>query len=41
MLKKKKMYPAYVSKRNSNREKQFILLMMMNGKGCQAKSKGK
>ena len=31
MLKKKKIYPAYVSKHNSNREKQVILLMISNG----------
>ena len=28
MLKKKKMYPAYISKYNSNLEKQIILLMI-------------
>ena len=28
MLKKKKIYPAYVSKHNSNHEKQVILLKM-------------
>ena len=33
MLKKEKIYPAYVSKHNSNREKQFILSMIPNGKG--------
>ena len=31
MLKKKKIYPAYVSKHDSNREKQAILLMIPNG----------
>ena len=31
MLKKKKIYPAYVSKHNSNREKQLILLTISNG----------
>ena len=31
--KKKKIYPAYVSKHNSNREKQVILLMISNGEG--------
>ena len=31
MLKKKKIYPAYVSKHNSNREKQLILLAISNG----------
>ena len=29
--KKEKIYPAYVSKHNSNCEKQFILLMISNG----------
>ena len=32
MLKKKKIYPAYVSKNNSNREKQVILLLIPNRK---------
>ena len=31
MLKKKKIYPAYVSKHNSDHEKQFILLMIPYG----------
>ena len=30
---KKKVYPAYVSKHNSNREKQVILLMIPNAEG--------
>ena len=30
MLKNEKIYPAYVSKHNSNREKQVILLMISN-----------
>ena len=30
---KKYIYPAYVSKHNSNREKQVILLMIPNGMG--------
>ena len=30
MLKKKKIYPAYVSKHNSNREEQVILLIISN-----------
>ena len=30
--KKEKIYPAYVSKHNSNREKQVVLLMIPNGK---------
>ena len=38
--KKDKIYPAYISKHNSNREKQVILLMIPNGKKCKAKSKG-
>ena len=33
MLKKKKIYLAYVSKHNSNCEKQVILLIIPNGKG--------
>ena len=40
-LKKKNIYPAYVSKTNSNREKQVILLMIPNGKRCEAKSRGR
>ena len=40
MIKKKKMYPAYVSKYNSNREKEFILLMVPNEKGWGAKFEG-
>ena len=31
MLKKKKICPGYVSKHNSSREKQVILLMISNG----------
>ena len=30
-IKKEKIYLAYVSKNNSNREKQVILLMIPNG----------
>ena len=30
--KKEKIYPAYVLKHNSNREKQVILLIVSNGK---------
>ena len=33
ILKKKKKYVPYVSKHNSNREKQVILLMITNGEG--------
>ena len=32
MLKKEKKYPVCVSKHNSNREKEVILLMIPNGK---------
>ena len=35
------MYPAYVSKHNSNREKQVILLMISNGELHEAKSEGR
>ena len=31
--KKKNIYPAYVSKNNSNCQKQAILLMIPNGEG--------
>ena len=31
--KKERKYPAYVSKNNSNREKQVLLLMILNGEG--------
>ena len=30
ILKKEKIYPAYISKHNSNHEKQVILLMILN-----------
>ena len=33
MLEKKKIYPAYVSKHNSNHEKQVIILMIPNEEG--------
>ena len=33
MLKKEKIYPTYVSKHRSNREKQVILLIVRNGEG--------
>ena len=37
--KKEKLYPAYVSKYNSNHEKLVILLINSNGgKQCEAKS---
>ena len=39
MLKKKKIYPAYVSKNNSNRKKQVIHLMISNREKSEAKSK--
>ena len=32
--KKENIYPAYVSKHISNREKKVILLMIPNGEGC-------
>ena len=32
-LKKEKIYPGYVSKQNSNREKQVILLMIPSREG--------
>ena len=31
--KKEKIYPTYVSKHNSNHEKQVTLLMILNGEG--------
>ena len=40
MLQKKKMYPTYISKHNSNRENQVILLMIANGEGREVKSEG-
>ena len=46
MLKKKKIYPAYVWKHgkqilaNSNPGKQVILLMIQNGKRLKGKSEG-
>ena len=39
MLKKKKIYPAYVSKNNSNGEKQVIHLMISNREKSGATSK--
>ena len=39
--KKEKVYPAFVSKHNSNREKQVILLMISNREGCEAKYDGR
>ena len=33
MLKKKKIHPPYISKHNSNRQKQVILSMIPNGEG--------
>ena len=38
ILKKKKIYLAYVSKHNSNREKQVIILMTSKGKKFEAQS---
>ena len=37
--KEKKIYPAYVSKHNSNREKQGIPLMIINREKREARSK--
>ena len=34
ILIKEKIYPAYVSKPSSNRQKQVILLMIQNGERC-------
>ena len=39
-MKKEKIYPAYVSEHNLSREKQVILLLIPNGKGCEAKCEG-
>ena len=36
--KKEKIYPAYVSKHNSNREKQVILLMISNAEKCKGQN---
>ena len=41
MLKKKKIYRAYVSKNNSNSEKQAILLTIPNGQRCKAEIHGR
>ena len=38
---KKYIYLAYVSKYNSNREKEVILLMILNGEEGEAKSEGR
>ena len=40
ILKKKTKYPVYVSKNNSDIEKHVILLVITNGEGHEAKSKG-
>ena len=40
MLKTEKIYTAYVSKHNSNREKGVIFLMIPNGEGRKAKPEG-
>ena len=40
MLKKEKIYLAYVSKYNSNREKQVILFVISNGEIRRVKSEG-
>ena len=41
MLKKKKCFPAYVSEHNTYREKQVILLMILNGERHKTKSEGR
>ena len=41
MLKKKNIYPAYVSKHNLNCKKQAILLMIPYSEKCEAKSEGR
>ena len=38
---KNKTYPVYVSKHNSNCEKQVILLKIPTGEGCKVKSEGR
>ena len=40
-MKKEKIYPAYLSKHNSNGEKQVTILVIANGEGCKAKSEGR
>ena len=40
-VKKEKIYPAYLSKHNSNGEKQVTSLVIANGEGCKAKSEGR
>ena len=41
MLNKKRIYPAYVSKHDSNCKKQVVLLMTPNAEGREAKPKGR
>ena len=41
MWKKEKIYPAYLSKSNSNHKKQVILSMIRNEEKCEAKSEGR
>ena len=41
MLKKKKIYPAGVSKHKLNRDNQVILLMVLNREGHEAKAEGR
>ena len=36
IFKKKKLYPPYLSKHNSNLEKQIIFLLVSNGEGREA-----
>ena len=39
--KNEKVYPAYISKNNSNCDKQVILLMIINRTPCKAMSEGR
>ena len=41
MLKNEKIYPTYVSKRNSNLEKHVIILIIPNAENREAKSEGR
>ena len=41
MVDKQKIYPVYVSKNNSNCEKQVILLMISDREKCEDKFEGR
>ena len=41
MVDKQKIYPVYVSKNNSNFEKQVILLMISDREKCEDKFEGR